>query len=83
MLGTKRSQKTYKIMSKQNVPREKLADAPALEIYKRCGWSPPSDLSEQEELDARRNYVAKYASAEALAIMDEMSEEYVSNYLSD
>ncbi len=83
MLDTKMTKRTCKVMKKQNVPREQLADSPALGIYKRCGWTPPSGLSEQEELDARRNFVVENASPEALAVIDRLSEEYVSDYLSD
>ena len=83
MLDTKLTKRTYKIMKKQNVPRKQLTDSPALAIYKRCGWTPPSGLSEEEELDIRRDFVAKNASVEALAIIDRLSEEYVANYISE
>ena len=81
-LGTTKTERTYKVMKEQNIPRKQLADAPASPIYKRCGWMPPSSPSEQEELNARRNFVADKGSAEALAIMDRISEEYVVNHLS-
>jgi hypothetical protein len=82
-LDTHAGQKTRKIMKKQHVPRKKSADSPALAIYKRCGWTPPSGVSEQEELNVRRKFVAENASAEALAIIDHLSEEYEANYLSE
>jgi hypothetical protein len=82
-LDTNVGQKTRKIMKKQNVPRKQLADSPALAIYKRCGWTPPSGISEQEELNVRRKFVAENASAEALAVIDHLSEEYEDNYLSE
>ena len=81
-LDTHAGQKTRKIMKKQNVPRKQLADSPALAIYKRCGWTPPSGVSEQEELNVRRNFVAEKGSTEALDVIDRLSEEYVSRYLS-
>ena len=83
MLDTKMTRKTYRVMKKQNVPRKQLADSPAMTIYKRCGWTPPSSPSEQEELNIRRHFVAENASTEALAVIDRLSEEYVSDYLSD
>jgi len=82
-LDTHAGQKTRKIMKKQNVPRKQLADSPALAIYKRCGWTPPSGASEQEELNSRRNFVAENASAETLVVIDQLSEEYEANYLSE
>ena len=82
-LGTRKVWRTHKVMKEQNVPRKKMADAPALPIYKRCGWMPPSSPSEQEELNVRRGFVAENGSPEALAVMDRLSEEYVANYLSD
>ncbi len=82
-LGTKKIRRTHKVMKEQNVPRKQLADAPALPIYKRCGWMPPSSPSEQEELKIRRDFVAANSSAEALEIMDRLSEGYVTNYLSN
>ena len=82
MLDTNATKKTQTILKKQNVPRKQLADAPALAIYKRCGWTPPSGISEQEELAVRRDFVAENSSAEALAVIDRLSEEYVANHLS-
>ncbi len=83
ILGTRKSIKTGDIMKKQNVPRKMLADSPASAIYKRCGWEPPGNDSEKVELDLRRDYVAQNASAEGLAIIDELSEEYTAKFLSD
>ena len=80
-LGTKVGAKTMKIMRKQNVPRKVLSDSPALKIYKRCGWTPPSEKSENAELNKRREMVAERVSAEALAVLDRLSEEYTQKYL--
>ena len=80
-LGTKVGAKTMKVMRKQNVPRKVLSDSPALEIYKRCGWTPPSEKSENAELNKKREMVAEGVSAEALAVLDRLSEEYTQKYL--
>ena len=81
-LETKIGPRTNKIMRKQNVPRKVLADAPSFEIYKRCGWEPPTEGSEENELTKRRNMVSKNSSPETLEIMDKLSQEYFHDYLS-
>lgn len=72
----------HKEMKNQKVPRKQLSDGPALDIYKRCGWVPPSTFSEEYELDARRKLVEKNVSDEALAALDSISEKYIASYLS-
>jgi len=81
-LETKVGRRTNKIMKKQNVPRKVLSDAPSFEIYERCGWEPPTEGSEENELTKRRNLVAKNSSARALEVMDKLSQEYFHDYLS-
>jgi hypothetical protein len=81
LLDTKTTKRTCKVMRKQNVPRSQPADAPNFASYKKCGWVPPSGVSEQEELNSRREFVAEKASTEALAIIDALSEEYEAKYL--
>ena len=81
-LETKIGPRTNKIMKKQNVPRKVLADAPSFEIYKRCGWEPPTEGSEENELTKRRDMVSKNSSPEILEIMDNLSQEYFHDYLS-
>ena len=70
-------------MKRQKVPREQLSDGPALEIYKRCGWEPPKFFSEKEELDVRREFVSSNVSRKALSVLDDLSERYISKYLSN
>ena len=79
-LCTKISKQTYQMLKKQNVPRKVIADSPILNIYKRCGWIPPSEGSEEAELKKRRAIVAENASPEALETMDRLSEEYEKQY---
>lgn len=80
-LETKATSCTQKMMKSQHIPRKKSADSPALSIYKRCGWVPPSQGSEENELRVRRDYVAQEASREALAVMDKLSQSYAETYL--
>ena len=75
------TKQVYKEMKNQKVPREQLNDAPALEIYKRCGWEPPKYFSEEKELDARREYLSLNISKRALSILDSLSERYTSKFL--
>jgi len=81
-LVTKVGRRTNKIMKKQNVPRKVLSDAPSFEIYERCGWEPPTEDSEENELTKRRRLVAKNSSKRALEVMDKLSQEYFQDYLS-
>ena len=68
-------------MYNQKVPRKQLSDAPALDIYKRCGWEPPMYFSEEKELEARREFISQNVSTEALKALDKVCEEYVSKFL--
>ena len=81
-LGTCIGSKTSKIMKKQNVPRKVLSDAPPFDIYERCGWEPPSESSEHNEITKRRNLVAQNVSEEVLKLMDELSKNYFNEHLS-
>jgi len=81
-LETKVGRRTNKIMKKQNVPRKILSDAPSFEIYERCGWEPPTEGSEENELTKRRSLVAKNSSTRALEVMDKLSQDYFQDYLS-
>lgn len=73
---------TRKIMKKQKVPRQIFADGLELKIYKRCGWEPPKSKSNTSESELRRQYVADRVSPAILKMMDELSENYESNYMS-
>ena len=81
-LETQIGSRTNKIMKKQNVPRKIIADAPPFEAYERCGWEPPTEGSEENELTKRRDMVAKNSSSESLGVMDKLSQEYFHDYLS-
>lgn len=68
-------------MKKQKVPRGMLTDSPALKIYKRCGWKPPTGGSESDELEDRRNLIAENVSSDALAILDSICKAYTEKYI--
>lgn len=80
-LGSSVNRAVRKAMKKQKVPRQQLSDGPALDIYKRCGWTPPVSFSEDEELNVRREVVAKNVSKDALIVLDELSRKYTEVFL--
>jgi len=73
---------TRKVMKKQRVPRKQIGAGLGLKIYKRCGWEPPRSGSEADELNSRRAFAAQHASAEAMAVLDQLCAEYEEQYLS-
>jgi hypothetical protein len=83
LLGSKITNKTKKIVKKQNVPRKKVSDGIPLTIYKRCGWEKPVvGFNERDELNKRREYaVIQGASDKAIDILDEISAKYEEEYL--
>ena len=83
ILGSPLTKSVKKEMSKQKVPRNLVSDGLALEIYKRFGWQPSQTNNEKDELNIRRELVSKNVSNKALNLLDKISEEYVSNFLSN
>jgi len=80
-LGTEVTDATIKVMKEQNVPRDMVAQGIDLEIYRRCGWVPPkSGATERDELNIRREDVAREVSSDVLNILDRLSEEYENKY---
>jgi hypothetical protein len=76
-LETNITDNTYKVMAEQNVPRDMVADGVNLEIYRRCGWTPPLDGStERDELEVRREDVVKELNSELISVLDKLSSEY-------
>ncbi len=80
-LGTKITGTTHRMAEKQNVPRKMYADAIRLNIYKRCGWQPPTGADENKEFELRRDFARAKASPEAMRVLDEISIEYEEKYL--
>ena len=76
-LGTTMTSATTRVLKKQRVPRQKIADGLGLKIYQRCGWVPPTaGASEADELLMRRTFAADRAGAVAMKVLDQMSAEY-------
>ena len=82
-LNTTTSSKTKKLLAKHKIPRTKISDGIALDVYKRFGWKPPlRGFSEKDELNKRRDFVIKQKiSKKYLNILDKLSEEYEKKYL--
>ena len=81
VLGTNILDSTRKVMSEQNVPRNMVADGIDLEIYKRCGWVPPQEgTNEREELLIRREDVSREVSNKLISVLDRLSDEYEKMY---
>lgn len=81
LLSSPFSEQVREEMSNQRVPRKYLSDSPALDIYKRCGWKPPLNSNEEDELQVRREFILREVSSEALECLDKISETYVRNFL--
>jgi len=72
---------TLGVVKNQNVPRNMVAQGVDIDIYRRCGWAPPNDKStERDELNIRREEIAKEVSSEALFTLDRLSKEYERQY---
>ena len=84
MLNTITNKATEKVMKKQRVPRKRISDGIPLDIYKRCGWTPPDkSLTEIEELDKRRKFASiAGAKNKSLDLLEEMCQDYEKNCFS-
>ena len=78
LLKIKFSSKTSKILSKQKIPRNKIADGIDLPIYKRYLWEPSDkNLSEKDELSKRRKWAINMgANKNSIETLDRISEDY-------
>lgn len=82
LLGTSMTPVTRRELKRQRVPRKMVAEGVPLPIYKQYGWKPPEEgADERRELDRRRQFAANHATAEAMAVLDRLSEKYESTYL--
>lgn len=82
LLGSAVTAVTRREMRRQRVPRQRIADGIARPIYKKYGWQPPArGLTERDELNRRREFAAREASADALALLDQMSDAYEREHL--
>lgn len=74
--------KTKKMMKKQNVPRKMYGEGIPLEIYKRCGWEPPEqDSDEEREFEKRRGFVRKNVNGETFEVLERLCSDYEKQYL--
>ena len=81
IIGTKITDATKEEIKKQNIPRDMVAQGVDLDIYRRCGWVPPKNNStERDELNVRREDVAKEVGSDALAVLDRLSRDYENQY---
>jgi len=82
LLKSRITRKTRRVMKKQKVPRKKISDGIPLAIYKRCGWEPPdSNMTEEEELDKRRQFaIDNEASEQAMSVLDQLCKNYEKDY---
>ena len=82
LIGFEQTSAFCKALRKQKVPRENVVDGIPLAIYKRCGWQPPQKgKTERQEYELRRQFaVDQGASEPCLAILDDLSREYESEY---
>jgi len=72
---------TRKVMKEQNIPRNMVAQGVDLDIYRRCGWKPPeNDTNERDELNIRREDIVREASNSCVDILDRLCEEYEAEY---
>jgi len=80
-IGSKITNNTKNVMFEQKVPRKKIGESIDLEIYKRCGWTPPIDgATERDELLLRREDVSREASKDVILILDKLCEDYEKLY---
>lgn len=81
-LETKIIPATLKMMRKQRVPRQKIAQGLDLPVYRRCGWVPArKDGDEAQELLERREWMVKQVDQNAMRIFDEKCKEYEQTYM--
>ena len=81
-LGTRVTPATRRELKRQKVPRARIAAGVARKIYKQYGWEPANGgADERGELESRRAFVAKEASAEALRVMDRVCQVYEATHL--
>jgi hypothetical protein len=83
IIGSRIDKNVKKEMKRQKVPRQFLSDGPSLEIYKRCGWTPPSETNENSEKKVRRELISNKISEDALKCLDNISAAYEETFLDD
>jgi hypothetical protein len=80
-LGVDRTNSVLKALKRQNVPRKRIADGISLPVYKRCGWTPPIDGTEKDELLVRSDEVRKKSTIKVFHLLQEMNEKYEEKHM--
>lgn len=81
-IGSLTTSRTQAMLRKQNIPRKKYSDSINLDVYRRCGWTPPvKGFSERQELERRRQWVASLASQKALSVLDDLCANYEKKFM--
>lgn len=81
-LGTQVTAVTRRELRRQRVPRRRIAEGLALKVYRANGWEPSKGgANEAEERRRRREFAAEHASAEGMAVLDELCATYEARYL--
>ena len=76
-MNVEKTDLTEKVLMKQKVPRNKVADGIDLEIYKRCGWTKPiENLTEEDELTLRKQWVKESVSDQSYILFEDLCNKY-------
>jgi hypothetical protein len=83
LLNTTRTSITKKVLSEQNIPRKISTDIPDGKIISRYGYEKmKKNATEESEVLKQWDFIKKEASAECIAIMEELSNDYENTFLS-
>lgn len=81
LLDTTTTGSTRRALKKQKVPRKLTTAGRDMPIYRRYNWRPPPNAStETAELQKRREYAEREASAEGLKVLKKICEAYETKY---
>ncbi|MBI2067910.1 MAG: hypothetical protein HYT77_07860 [Deltaproteobacteria bacterium] len=82
LLGTKRTDRTEKVLQEQKIPRKVLTDVPSLHALQRYGWRPLKNGETTNEAEVQRQWglVKKEASMEAVRIFEQICSHYEREY---
>jgi hypothetical protein len=80
-IGLQRTSLVKRALAKQNVPRKRIAAGINLAVYERCGWTPPVNGTEKDELLVRFEDAKREASPNILELLREMSENYEKEHM--
>jgi hypothetical protein len=80
-LNTKVTDEMDNVLQKANVPRNRIADVPDLDVYKECGgWSKSiEDFTDRDEIDMRIDTVKKNVNPKTFNLFKSLCDEYEEN----